>query len=196
MLQARIATAAVVVAVLFPVLIWGRTFGVSLLVASFGSIAVWELASCLPGTKLPPSREIAVALFLGMVLFIYHAPLQGTLGLIALLPLLVLVIHLALFKTIDDTVGSASQMMLVLGYVAIPLCHAILLSRLTYGIAWVFFVLVVNSLGDAGAYFAGKKYGAHRFSTEISPSKTLEGLQGGVIGAFVGMLVMKILVPL
>jgi phosphatidate cytidylyltransferase len=84
-------------------------------------------------------------------------------------------------------------MIFVLAYVSIPLAHAILLRRLEFGIAWVFFVLVVICLGDAGAYFAGKYRGRHRFSANVSPSKTIEGLLGGVAGNFAGMLIIKLI---
>jgi len=75
------------------------------------------------------------------------------------------------------------------------LAHAILLRRLDNGIPLVFLVLVMISLGDAGAYFTGKYCGKHRFSKRVSPGKTVEGLAGGLAGCLAGMLIMKLIAP-
>ena len=38
---------------------------------------------------------------------------------------------------------------------------------------------------DTGAYLVGKQFGRHKFLTHISPSKTIEGLVGGVVATTV-----------
>ena len=44
----------------------------------------------------------------------------------------------------------------------------------------VFFLVLVVWLGDAGAYYVGKRFGKHPLSPRISPKKTIEGLFGGI----------------
>ena len=44
-----------------------------------------------------------------------------------------------------------------------------------------FFLVIFGS--DAGAYFAGKALGKHKFIPAISPGKTVEGLIGGIVAA-------------
>jgi len=44
----------------------------------------------------------------------------------------------------------------------------------------VFFLVLVVWLGDAGAYYVGKRFGKHLLSPRISPKKTIEGLVGGI----------------
>jgi len=125
----------------------------------------------------------------------YALPNRAVPAVVVCFPLAVVAVHLFLYNFIENTVDSASQMILVTTYVAVPLGHAVLLAKLHLGNVWILYVLVVICLGDAGAYFAGKYFGRHRLSPNVSPSKTVEGLAGGVAGNLVGMLIMEAVVP-
>jgi phosphatidate cytidylyltransferase len=195
MLIHRILTAAVLVAIIVPLIMYDGPEGVAILVAVFASISVWELAGNLSALKSPRGKCLALVLGLLTVLGFYALSYRGVCALLAWYPLLILLIHLFLFQVIEDTVDSIVGLIFVLGYAVIPLSHALLLRRLDDGAAWVFFALVVVCLGDAGAYFAGKYYGTHTFVTRISPKKTLEGLAGGFAGSVLGMFVVKLAAP-
>ncbi|MFC1835427.1 phosphatidate cytidylyltransferase [Thermodesulfobacteriota bacterium] len=195
MLRTRIIAAAILIVVLVPILVWGGTTGVAVLVALFGTVAMMELGKHMPGLKASPSREITLILGLAMVAAFALFSVPGVMATVVWAPLVILLIHLLLYHKIENTVESASQMVFLLAYVMVPLGHVILISRLDMGVAWVLFMFVVICFGDAGAYFAGKYKGRHRFSKTISPSKTVEGLLGGLAGSFIGMLAMKIIVP-
>ncbi len=195
MLLTRIITAAVAVAILFPALIWGQVEGLAVLVAVCSGIAVWELSRSLPGLKGFPRPQLTLLLGLAIVAAFYVFPYKAIPAVLVWFPLVVVLLHLLLYNVIDNTVESVGQMIFAPAYAVVPLGHAILLGRVEAGIVWVFFVLVVICLGDAGAYFAGKYTGKHRFSAKVSPNKTVEGLVGGVGGNFVGMLVMKLVQP-
>jgi phosphatidate cytidylyltransferase len=194
MLLTRIITALAALVIIVPALGWGGVPGVSLLVLVFSTISAWELARCFPAIKTWYSRSIVIALGIGCVAGFRFLPYAMIPAVLVWLPLLILLLHLFLYNHIRDTIESAGQMAFIPFYVVIPLCHAISLRKLDFGIAWVFFVLVVNCLGDAGAYFAGKNFGKHRFSKSVSPGKTVEGLVGGLIGNYVGMLIIKLIV--
>src|SRR5205085_6979232 len=45
---------------------------------------------------------------------------------------------------------------------------------------WVVLVLAITWGYDTGAYFAGRYLGTHAFMSHISPSKTIEGVAGGL----------------
>jgi phosphatidate cytidylyltransferase len=195
MLLTRIITAVVALAIIVPALIWGRVEGLAVLVAVFSGIAVWELSRSLPGLKGFPRPQLTLLLGLAIVAGFYVFSYKAVPVVLVWFPLVVVLLHLLLYNVIENTVESVSQMIFAPAYAVVPLCHAILLGKLEAGIAWVFFVLVVVCLGDAGAYFAGKYAGKHRFSAKVSPSKTIEGLVGGVGGNFVGMLIMKLVQP-
>jgi phosphatidate cytidylyltransferase len=191
MLRDRLITAGVIIVFLVPPILFGGPCGVAILVAILGGLAVWELARVLPGLKTHALSGLTVALGLLIVAAFLAFTSDTLMAVIVGFPLIVLILHLVLFHHIENTLQSAPQMIFALAYVIVPLGHAILLRRLDMGVEWILFVLLVICLGDAGAYFAGKYYGSHRFSTSVSPSKTVEGLVGGVAGNFLAMLAVK-----
>ena len=51
-------------------------------------------------------------------------------------------------------------------------------------------------MNDAGAYFAGLRFGKHKLAPVVSPNKTIEGVFGGLAGAPIGMLIYTIILDL
>ncbi|MGH2445746.1 MAG: phosphatidate cytidylyltransferase [Candidatus Limnocylindria bacterium] len=82
------------------------------------------------------------------------------------LPTIVLVAHLA------PVGGSAST--------------AVGLFGLGSGAAWALLLVLVVWGYDTGAYLTGRLIGRHRLIDHISPSKTVEGLAGGLVAATLG----------
>ncbi|MEJ2718073.1 MAG: phosphatidate cytidylyltransferase [Deltaproteobacteria bacterium] len=195
MLRDRVITAIVIIAILVPLFLFGGVLGVAFLVTALGGTAVWELARCLPALKKSPGKEITLVLGFGIIATFYSFSLGTLMAVLAWYPLLVILIHLILYHKIEQTLESASEMIFALAYVIVPLSHAILVRRLDLGIAWIFFIMVVVCFGDVGAYFGGRFFGKHRFSKSISPSKTVEGLGGSLLGNLVGMLGVKLAFP-
>lgn len=195
MLRDRVITAAIIIAILVPLFLFGGVLGIAFVVAALGGAAVWELARCLPALRESPGKQLTLALGFGIIAAFYLFPYGTLLAVLAWYPLLVILIHLILFHKIERTLESASEMIFVLAYIIVPLSHAILVRRLEPGIAWIFFVMVVVCFGDVGAYFGGRYLGKNRFSKTISPSKTVEGLGGGLVGSLLGMLGVKMVFP-
>jgi phosphatidate cytidylyltransferase len=195
MLSTRILSAIVAILIIVPILLWGGVFGVTMLVLVLASLGVWELSDKLSAVKTQPSRYLLMGANCVFLIAAALLPLRAAPPLIVALPLVALFFHLLLFNVIEDTINSVSQSIFILAYVTVPLGHAILLDRLPWGSAWVFLVLIVISLGDAGAYFAGRYLGTHHFSKHVSPKKTIEGLAGGVAGNFLGMFIAKLCCP-
>ncbi len=191
MLKDRIIAALVLIAIIVPTLLWGGVIGVTILVALVVFFGLREMANGLPDIKENPSRNITIIVGLGIVFAFYFLPVERLIGLLALFPLFILCVCLAFFTTIENTHLSSSQMIMAIGYVAVPLSHAILMRKLDSGIAWIFYMLVVVALGDACAYFCGKYYGKRKFAPKISPAKTYEGLAGVFAGGLVGMVIVK-----
>ena len=58
------------------------------------------------------------------------------------------------------------------------------------GAKLIFFLVLVVWLGDAGAYYFGRKFGRHKLSPRISPKKTVEGGIGGILASVITALVL------
>lgn len=62
------------------------------------------------------------------------------------------------------------------------------------------FLLTISLLlmvwgNDIFAYFGGKSFGKHALAPQISPNKTWEGFLAGILGAFVGLLLVIYIAP-
>lgn len=85
----------------------------------------------------------------------------------------------------------------LLGFVArltatgAPVDFSALLGWLGSERAWILALILVVWAYDTAAYFAGGRFGRRPFMQHISPSKTMEGVAGGVIAAvLVGAMVI------
>jgi len=54
----------------------------------------------------------------------------------------------------------------------------------------VYFLMLVVWIGDAGAYYVGKRFGKRKLSPLISPKKTVEGLIGGMTTSIICAIVI------
>jgi phosphatidate cytidylyltransferase len=60
---------------------------------------------------------------------------------------------------------------------------ALLWIRERAGLDLLIWVFIVTWATDIGAYFAGRAFGRRKLAPSISPSKTVEGLYGGIVAA-------------
>jgi phosphatidate cytidylyltransferase len=195
MVATRFLTAGIVIAVLLPAILLGGIWGIAGLVMFFGGTAVWELTRNLDALRSRGTALLTLVLALCVPAAFAAAPISGVLAVTSCLPLLVVSIHLALYGRLERTLESAPQMVFTLGYAMVPLAHAVLVRRLDHGASLVILTLLIICLGDAGAFFAGRRYGKHRLAPTVSPSKTWEGWVGCLAGGLLGMVVMKIIAP-
>lgn len=73
-------------------------------------------------------------------------------------------------------------------YVGLMLGHLSLLRQAPAGAWWVALALLVTWAYDTGAFFAGSLAGRRPFMQHVSPSKTIEGVQGGLaLSAIAGL---------
>jgi phosphatidate cytidylyltransferase len=96
-------------------------------------------------------------------------------------------------------VGLLAPFIAAVGHLAPPggaATTAVGLLRIPSGVAWVLMLLLVVWGYDTGAYLTGRWLGRRRLIENISPSKTVEGLAGGLVLATVAAGIGSALVGL
>ena len=132
-------------------------------------------------------RPIRLAGFLGLAGLAAAAHFGGEhhvlLATVAFFPLL-FGLALALPER-PDVPLTDGMMITLLGtlWVGLAIAHAILLRELPHGDGIVIDILVGTFVGDSAAYLGGRAFGTRPLAPRISPSKTLEGLGFGIVGA-------------
>ena len=61
----------------------------------------------------------------------------------------------------------------------------VILRGSDHGTWLVFFIIIIVSSADIGAYFAGRKFGKRKLAAAVSPGKSWEGVWGGMIVALI-----------
>ena len=180
-LRKRVATAAVLIALLLGVLFWlppAATVALLTLVVLMGA---WEWSAFLKWTDPRPRAAYValIAVLLPLVWRVTRSPsgLEALLGGALLWWMAALVwIMVAPRRVRRWSAGLAGILSLV------PAWLALVHLRLgpAHGAQWVLFALVLVWMADIGAYFCGRWFGRRRLAPLVSPGKTWEGALGGL----------------
>jgi phosphatidate cytidylyltransferase len=188
---------AISAAVLVPVLLLVLAIGGPVLAAAVAlatALAAVEVFRLLKAAGYPPLPALGTALALAVVLDAAFPGLVEGSGLLIGAVGIVLV-AVASFTRLDPHDGLSTWMATVFGAVYVSMLSFLLrLGHAAPAIpteapaawlgaerGWILLLLLAVWSYDTGAYLVGKNLGRNRFLTHISPSKTLEGLAGGVI---------------
>lgn len=119
----------------------------------------------------------------------------GSPGLFALLAVSVFLtlstLFLFRFRTIDQVHHHLSWILFGLLYLPVLLGHLVPLRLLDQGQRWIFLTLIVVMACDSFAYFVGRKIGKRKLYRAVSPNKSVEGAVGGLVGAVLAVLIVK-----
>ena len=77
-------------------------------------------------------------------------------------------------------------------YVAWPFSFLTKIRAMEYGERWVFYLIFIVKMGDAAAYFIGKRFGRHKYAVHISPNKSIEGAVAGFVVTVICSLLAKL----
>lgn len=77
-------------------------------------------------------------------------------------------------------------------WVGVAFAHLVLLRSLEHGLSLAVLAVGACWMGDTFAYFTGRAIGRHRMAPRISPKKTVEGAVGGLVGAVLFALAVKL----
>ncbi len=179
MLRTRIATAAVLIALLLVVL-WLPPVATVVALTGIVLAGAWEWSAFL--------REPPLAMRWSYVLVVAAAlPLTwwlslSTGGTRAVLMVAVIWWIFALAWVIFAPRRVARWSAALAGLLAlVPAWLALMYVRLgmARGAEWTLFVLILVWVADIGAFFFGRRFGKKRLAPEVSPGKTWEGAIGG-----------------
>jgi len=205
-MRERAISAAVLVPVLLLVLaIAGPVLAVA--VALVTALAAVEVFRLLKAAGYPPLPALGTALALAVVL---DAAVPGLLEGSGLLlgAVGIVLVAVASFTRLDPHDGLSTWMATIFGAVYVSMLSFLLrLGQAAPGVGadapaawlgaergWILLLVLAVWSYDTGAYLVGRRFGRTRFLTHISPSKTIEGLIGGVVAttAVVGLLLFAL----
>jgi len=192
---------AISAAVLVPVLLVVLALGGAVLAAAVAIITVLaalEVFRLLRSAGHEGFAALGIVLALVVVLdAAFPKVLEGS-GLL-LVAIGIILAAVASFTRIDPHDGLQAWMATVFGALYVALLSFIIrlgqsapvvpgdapLHALGAERGWILLLVLAVWSYDTGAYLVGKSIGKHKFLTHISPSKTIEGLAGGVIATTV-----------
>jgi phosphatidate cytidylyltransferase len=201
-MRQRAISAAVLVPVLLVVLILGGVV-LAAAVALVTVLAAIEVFRLLKGAGYTPFAWLGTVLALVVVLdAAFPKVLEGS-GLL-LVAVGIVLAAVAAFSRIDPKDGLQAWMTTVFGALYVSLLAFIIrlgesapatpadapLAALGGERGWILLLVLAVWSYDTGAFLVGKNLGRTKFLTHISPSKTVEGLIGGVVATTIVVAIM------
>lgn len=197
---------AISAAVLVPVLLVMLAFGGPVLAAAIAlvtAIAAVEVFRLLRAAGYAPFTVLGTALALVVVLDAAVPELLEGSGLL-LCAIGIVLVAVASFAKLDPRDGLQAWMVTIFGALYISLLSFILrlghaapelpgsspLSPIGPERGWILLLILAVWSYDTGAYLVGRNIGRTRFLAHISPSKTIEGVIGGIMAATIVVAVM------
>jgi phosphatidate cytidylyltransferase len=187
----RLLAAVIGLAIVLPVLVWGGTFGLDLLLAIVLVLGVDEYAKMTLPAQRPAARALLAMYGIALLFAMVYGTGVAVTGALAVGLLVLLSWSMLGVRDTAEGGRAAARMALGLLYVPFLLSFIGLLRRFDSGLGWIFLLLVVTWFGDTGAYFAGRAFGRTKLLERVSPNKTREGALGGVVLAVVGACLVK-----
>lgn len=165
----------------------------------FFAVAVFFiLASLSEYVRMARQRDIPLNLGLMMALGLLApvAMMEGAAPAYWALAIFLVCVASLWGKGVNDALLRAAVGFFGLAWIAWLFSYVVELRELEGGTAWVFYTVFVVKIGDAGAYFLGKRWGKTKLIPTVSPSKTWEGAVGQVATSILASLVSQLYMDL
>jgi phosphatidate cytidylyltransferase len=178
----RVLTAAVLAPTVLYTVLWGPAWWFYALVAAVAGLCYHEYCGI---AGIGRAEEIAGILAGCLVL---AAPPRTALLLLIVLPLLAMALAMRLHDLTGVLPGASAQA-LGLAYIYGAWKTAFWLRDISP--YWLAFGLLVNWIGDTGAYYVGRSFGRRKLAPIVSPGKTWEGAAASVAASVIfGVLLL------
>lgn len=197
-LRSRVLTAASLLAVFVPAVLWAPTWLWMILIAGVVGVAAheWARLSHFPAlpARLYAALLTACALALPYVLGTQWSIFQNALILLAA----AFWLGVAPLWLLGRWHAEQAFLRAAVGVVLLLPTWAALLYLHARGPGVLLAVMAIVWIADSAAYFAGRRFGRHKLTPAISPGKTWEGVVGAIVALalYAGILSGTIGLPL
>ncbi len=204
MLKKRVITGLWGVPLLTAIVWFGEPW-FTVLVATWGLLAVFEFYKLVAASKVPPLTYFGLAWTLLFILSCNPellSILKPHFDLNLLIPLLLTsavilpLIWLLLRPQKERAFASWAWTIAGILYVGWLLSYLVALRGVDDGRNWLFLALFITFASDTSAFFVGRALGKHHLAPRVSPGKTWEGAIAGVVGAIIVSLLFTLRTPL
>jgi len=202
-LLVRVASAAVLIALVAATLMWWH-WGFVLLVAALLAVAVWELRNAAARKGVADSWQILIVAAPLIVIVAYALstaePLTARLGhpdpagvsILLLAAAVMAVLGWRLRRGVTGYLADVAVSVFTLGYLVVPGLAVVWLVASNRPVAFLVAYVACIAANDSGAYWFGSLLGRHKMIPAVSPAKTWEGFAGGVLLAAVAGVLLGI----
>ncbi|MDQ3035545.1 MAG: phosphatidate cytidylyltransferase [Myxococcota bacterium] len=186
---ARLATAVVLIPVLLYLMFWAPWWGFQVVVSLAIARAAHELMRITVSGAPRLLHLWGVLATVGVTQAMVYAPsadvMTATLVVVVAVGTIV-----GLLAPVPHEAAGTRTAWLIAGplYVGVLFGTIAKLHTLEHGGAWVLLAMWLAWASDTGAYFAGRYFGKTKLYPAVSPSKTVQGSIGGLLGSLTGGL--------
>lgn len=194
MLKTRIKTAAVLTALLLPLLWFSDVpYLLSIFAAVLTLAGTYELYR--GAGFLQQKWAFCLSAVVGVVIPFVEVPFY--LGLLSVSFPVILLLFLTIMQRMEETPRPTLWGTMLLSLMVSFFFTAIPRLRFTeFGMHYLILFMLVCVATDTGAYFVGRAKGRSHLASAVSPNKTVEGALGGVVIALTVCLVFSMLVDI
>ena len=191
-MKTRVISAAVLVPILFLIVLVAPVSAAAAILGLLLAIAAYELLYRTGLVKQPRLVIYSSVMAFVISMWSYFEAVRAYFVLLLMVFFMVMFAEMMMdhIKVRFETVSMCFTAGVMIPYFLTALIRILTMNIGRYVILIPFIVAFMN---DAGAYFAGVRFGKHELAPVVSPNKTIEGVFGGLAGAMIGMLLYALI---
>ena len=191
-MKTRVISAAVLVPILFLIVLVAPVSAAAAILGLLLAVAAYELLYRTGLVKQPRLVIYSSVMAFVISMWSYFEAVRAYFVLLLMVFFMVMFAEMMMdhIKVRFETVSMCFTAGVMIPYFLTALIRILTMNIGRYVILIPFIVAFMN---DAGAYFAGVRFGKHKLAPVVSPNKTIEGVFGGLAGAMIGMLLYALI---
>jgi len=195
MTSTRLIAAAIGLAIILPLVIWGGVPGTAFVVFTAMVVALGEYATMAFPEDVRYAFYWLCLSTLPLAAASLWAPAGSAVamaGLVVVLTMSQVTLSVDESETMEEAAARMGRLMVGVVWIGGLFPFLVRLRELESGLVWVVLPMVIAWSGDTGAYFGGRALGRTALAPAISPKKTVEGLAMGTMATVIGVLAVKL----